>query len=185
MGWVLRKYAMNPRNRTSIQTISNDAARWDKCPGAVQRFYAIPQVSRRFAMTACDGMGVQVVCDDFMRWRKKEQLLPDEMAKVKVVANLPYNITSDALKRLLPMGDNISDVVVMVQLEAAERFTSASPGDGDYRPISVRVHFYSTPEFVRKVDKSLYYPAPAVDGAIIRFKLKQSNELPQVAGILR
>mmetsp|Transcript_14756 Transcript_14756/g.31654 ORF Transcript_14756/g.31654 Transcript_14756/m.31654 type:complete len:345 (-) Transcript_14756:1449-2483(-) len=123
---------------------------------------------------------LQVVCDDFVRWRKKQRLLPNEMEKVKVVANLPYNITSDALKRLLPMGDDISDVVVMVQLEAAQRFTSASPGDGDYRPISVRVHFYSTPEFVRKVDKSLYYPAPAVDGAIIRFKLKPSNEVPQV-----
>jgi len=71
-----------------------------------------------------------------------------------VVANLPYNITSDALKRMLPMGDHISDLILMVQYEAAERLVSSSAGDGDYRPISVRVHFYSEPSFIRKVRAS-------------------------------
>jgi len=121
-----------------------------------------------------------VVCDDFMRWRKKELRLSEESETVKVVANLPYNITTNILKRLLPMGDHITEVVLMVQLEAAERLVSAMAGDGDYRPISVRVRFYSDPAFVRKVDKSLYYPAPAVDGAIVRFKLKRTDQLPQV-----
>jgi 16S rRNA A1518/A1519 N6-dimethyltransferase RsmA/KsgA/DIM1 with predicted DNA glycosylase/AP lyase activity len=41
----------------------------------------------------------------------------------------------------------------MVQFEAAERLVSSSAGDGDYRPVSVRVHFYSEPRFIRKVRK--------------------------------
>ena len=41
---------------------------------------------------------------------------------MKVVANLPYNITSDALKRLLPMGDTISDLVLMVQVSLCWSF---------------------------------------------------------------
>jgi 16S rRNA A1518/A1519 N6-dimethyltransferase RsmA/KsgA/DIM1 with predicted DNA glycosylase/AP lyase activity len=72
-----------------------------------------------------------------------------------VVANLPYNITSDALKRMLPMGDHISHLILMVQYEAAERLVSSSAGDGDYRPISVRVHFYSEPTFIRKVREAV------------------------------
>jgi hypothetical protein len=58
----------------------------------------------------------QVVCDDFMRWRKKELRLSEESETVKVVANLPYNITTNILKRLLPMGDHITEVVLMVQV---------------------------------------------------------------------
>ena len=78
----------------------------------------------------------------------------EAISRGQVVANLPYNITSDALKRMLPMGDHISDLILMVQYEAAERLVSSSAGDGDYRPISVRVHFYSEPSFIRKVRAS-------------------------------
>ncbi|KAK3264523.1 hypothetical protein CYMTET_26745 [Cymbomonas tetramitiformis] len=122
---------------------------------------------------------LEVVCADFMRWRKKEELLlPEHESPAKVVANLPYNITSDALKRLLPKREEFSLLVVMVQAEAAERLVAACAGDKDYRAVSVRVQFYSEPSFVQMVGRKAFFPAPNVDSAVISFALKE--QLPDV-----
>ncbi|KAG9451670.1 hypothetical protein H6P81_004574 [Aristolochia fimbriata] len=99
----------------------------------------------------------------------------------KVVSNLPFNISTDVVKQLLPMGDIFSDVVLLLQDEAASRFVDASLRTPEYRPINVFVNFYSVPEYKFKVLRNKFFPQPNVDGAVVKFKLKQSMDYPPVA----
>lgn len=68
-------------------------------------------------------------------------------SKVKVVANLPYNITKDFLLALLPRGDVVSELSIMIQQEVAQRLVDPTPSRPDYRAMSVITHFYSKPVY--------------------------------------
>lgn len=83
----------------------------------------------------------------------------------KVVANLPYYITSAALRHLLSAVPRPEMLVLMVQWEVAERMV-AKPGDLSLLGVSVQV--FGRAEIVRRVPASAFYPAPKVDSAIVR-----------------
>jgi len=100
--------------------------------------------------------------------------------RIKVVTNLPYNITTDFLKASLPLGDVASDLYVMLQHEAAERLTVRVPGGSDYRSMNIRCLLYSTPEYLFGIPREAYYPSPNVDSAMLRFPLRDSTELPSL-----
>lgn len=102
--------------------------------------------------------------------------------RAKVVANIPYNITSDILKVLLPMGASFSNMVFMFQEEVAQRLLRDEPGQSDYRPMSVRVHYYSTPYYIRKVDAVCFDPPPAVTSCLIGFKPRRPEEYLPLSG---
>ena len=95
--------------------------------------------------------------------------------RAKVVANLPYNLTKDVLMRLLPLGGILTDVVVMLQDEAARRWSEASPGDADYRGVSVLARFYADPSYAFFIPRNAFYPAPHVDSACVRFALRDPD----------
>jgi 16S rRNA (adenine1518-N6/adenine1519-N6)-dimethyltransferase len=83
----------------------------------------------------------------------------------KVVANIPYNITSAVLRHLLEARTRPQLIVLMVQKEVAQRIT-AKPGDMSL--LSVSVQFYARPRLIRRVPARAFYPVPKVDSAIIR-----------------
>lgn len=85
----------------------------------------------------------------------------------KLVANLPYYITTPILMHLLTSGFNLDLMVVMMQREVAERL-QASPGSKDYGSLSVAVQYYTVPEIVIRVPKTVFYPAPDVESAVVR-----------------
>jgi len=86
----------------------------------------------------------------------------------KVVANLPYYITSPTLRHFLEASLKPRVMVVMVQREVAEA-VAAQPGDMSI--LSISVQFYGRPEIVRLVPAGCFYPAPEVDSAILRVTL--------------
>ncbi len=86
----------------------------------------------------------------------------------KVVANLPYYITSPTLRHFLEASLKPRVMVVMVQREVAEA-VAAQPGDMSI--LSISVQFYGRPEIVRTVPAHCFYPAPEVDSAILRITL--------------
>ena len=98
------------------------------------------------------------------------------LPRAVVVANLPYNITSDALRLLLPMGDSISEVYLMLQDEAARRLAGAREGDGDWRGASALARYFSDPEVLFGISASCFLPRPRVDSAFVRFRLKRPEE---------
>ena len=84
----------------------------------------------------------------------------------KVVANLPYYITTPILMTLLERRLPITMMVTMVQKEVAERMT-ARPGSRSYGALSVAVQYYTEPEIVLNVPPRSFIPAPEVDSVVI------------------
>ncbi|PNY08453.1 ribosomal RNA small subunit methyltransferase A-like protein [Trifolium pratense] len=101
--------------------------------------------------------------------------------KSKVVANIPFYISTDVIKLLLPMGDIFSEVVLLLQEETALRLVEPSLRTPEYRPINIFVNYYSDPEYKFKVARTNFFPEPNVDAAVVSFKLKQPSEYPQVS----
>ncbi|KPV54271.1 16S rRNA methyltransferase [Kouleothrix aurantiaca] len=94
-----------------------------------------------------------------------------EAEAYKVVANLPYQITSAALRHFLEAPHKPETIVVLVQWEVAERICA---GPGDYSVLAHSVQLYAQPEIVARVPASSFIPAPAVDSAILRLHIHTS-----------
>ena len=89
----------------------------------------------------------------------------------KVVANLPYYITTPILMTLLERRLPITTMVTMVQKEVAERMT-ARPGSRSYGALSVAVQYYTEPEIVLNVPPRSFIPAPEVDSVVIACRVR-------------
>jgi ribosomal RNA small subunit methyltransferase A len=101
----------------------------------------------------------------------------------KVVANIPFNISTDVVKVLLPMGDIFSEVVLLLQDETALRMVEPTLRTSEYRPISIFINFYAVPEYKFSVPRANFFPQPKVDAAVVAFKLKKSADYPEVSSI--
>lgn len=86
----------------------------------------------------------------------------------KVVANLPYYITSAVLRHLLEAAARPTVAILMVQKEVAERICAAP---GKLSILAVSVQFYAQPQIVRVVPASAFYPRPKVDSAVLRLDI--------------
>ena len=95
--------------------------------------------------------------------------------RVTVCANLPYYITSPIIMFLLESEAPFDNVTVMIQKEVAERLT-AKPGSADYGAITPAVNYYADVQKLFTVPAGCFYPAPKVDSAVVRFKLRKLPE---------
>lgn len=86
---------------------------------------------------------------------------------IKVVANLPYYITTPIVMSLFENHVALQSITIMVQKEVADRM-QAVPGTKDYGALSLAVHYYAKPEIIMKVPASCFMPRPNVDSAVIR-----------------
>lgn len=93
----------------------------------------------------------------------------------KVVANLPYYITSHVLRHLLEASAPPTLAVLMVQKEVAERMCAAP---GEMSLLAVSVQFYAQPQIVQIVPARAFYPRPKVDSAIVRLTLLPETVIP-------
>lgn len=89
----------------------------------------------------------------------------------KVVANLPYYITTPLLTRFLEGGFKIAMYVIMVQKEVALRLV-AQPGTKAYGSLSVLVAYKTVPELIATVSRGNFFPTPEVDSAIVRLVVR-------------
>ena len=86
---------------------------------------------------------------------------------VKLVANLPYYVTTPIIARLLNDGYNFKSLTIMIQKEVAERINS-EPNCKEYGALSVLVQYYCNTAIVRRVAPSCFIPRPKVDSIVIR-----------------
>ncbi len=91
---------------------------------------------------------------------------------LKVISNLPYQISSPILTRLVPRRDKFEQITVLVQEEVARRYT-AKPGSKLYGSITVFLQFYADVKWVSKVKRNAFWPVPNVDSAIIDITPKE------------
>ncbi len=89
---------------------------------------------------------------------------------LKVVANLPYYITTPIIIELLESGAGFDSITVMVQKEVAERM-QAGPGGKDYGALTLLVRYYSEAEVIANVPPNSFIPRPGVDSAVIKLSL--------------
>ena len=94
-------------------------------------------------------------------------------ASFKVVANLPYAVSTPLLFRLLDMRKRIRRMVLMFQLEVARRIV-ARAGGKDYGPLSVGSQFYSDPRLEFIVPSGCFSPKPRVDSAVVSFQIRKT-----------
>ncbi len=107
------------------------------------------------------------------------QNLPDfaDDASFTLVANLPYNVATPILLTLLERFDNLGSFLVMVQKEVADRL-SARPGSKIYGTPSVKLAWYGVAKSVGTIGRNVFWPAPNVDSALVRFDRYAPGEAP-------
>jgi 16S rRNA (adenine1518-N6/adenine1519-N6)-dimethyltransferase len=111
-------------------------------------------------------------CEDIMEFpveaRLKEFLKGDK--KAKVIANLPYHLTTPIIAMLAPMHELISSLTLMVQHEVAERFV-AKPGTSTYSSFTVFLNYYCKPHYAFMVSRNCFFPPPKIQSAVVQLDL--------------
>ena len=95
-----------------------------------------------------------------------KQLIGEEKS-VKLVANLPYYVTTPIIVKLLKEGYNFKSLTIMIQKEVAERI-NADPNCKDYGSLSVLVQYYCNTSIIRRVPPTCFIPRPKVESIVIR-----------------
>ena len=117
---------------------------------------------------------VEVIYKDFLLANVKEDLKSYSYKKLYVVANLPYYITTPIIMKLIEDKIDVEKIVVMVQKEVGDRFTT-KPGNREYGSITVFLNYFYD---IRKeffVSRKQFIPEPNVDSLIISFKEKEER----------
>ncbi len=121
---------------------------------------------------------VKVVHNDILKVNlQQETAYFDQEGPIKVVANLPYYITTPIMMHILASDLAIAEMVVMMQREVADRI-SAKPGTKAYGSLSIAVQYYMEASTAFIVPKTVFIPQPNVDSAILRLVRR---ETPAVA----
>ncbi|MCU9815098.1 MULTISPECIES: 16S rRNA (adenine(1518)-N(6)/adenine(1519)-N(6))-dimethyltransferase RsmA [Paraclostridium] len=94
---------------------------------------------------------------------------------VKLVANLPYYITTPIVMKFLEEDIPVTDIVVMVQKEVADRM-NAGPGTKDYGALSIAVQYYCDTEIVAKAPRHMFIPQPNVDSTVIGLHVREEKK---------
>lgn len=94
-----------------------------------------------------------------------------DVDKIVVVSNLPYHITTPIIMRFLEEVSGVDSLILMMQLEVARRITS-KPNTKDYNALSIIIQHQTDAKYLFKVPKTVFYPRPNVDSAVIRLGIK-------------
>ena len=124
------------------------------------------------ADTCKDYTNLKVINGDIMKTDIPGLLAEYGSRPVKVVANLPYYITTPILMKLLEDRLPIASITVMVQREVAERMETG-PGSKDYGALSLAVQYYAQPYLAANVPANCFMPRPNVGSAVIRLTLHE------------
>jgi 16S rRNA (adenine1518-N6/adenine1519-N6)-dimethyltransferase len=117
---------------------------------------------------------LEVIEGDFLKFALEEKF-PEGSSRAKVVANLPYHITTPILERLLPLYTRFESLTVMVQKEVAQRFV-AKKGTPEYSSFTLFLYTYCLPKLCFTVAENCFFPKPRVQSAVVNMTLIQPEE---------
>ena len=128
--------------------------------------------------TLKDFDNIEVINQDILKVNVQE-LVKEKLngGPVKLVANLPYYITTPIVMKFLEEDIPVTDIVVMVQKEVADRM-NAVPGTKDYGALSVAVQYYCDTEIVAKAPRHMFIPQPNVDSTVIGLHVREEIKYP-------
>ena len=116
---------------------------------------------------------VEVVFRDVLKM-KDDALVEIVGDKFKVVANLPYYITTPLAMRFLESSLDVESLTVMVQKEVADRFV-AKANTADYSAITLAIECAGNARVTRNVSRNMFYPSPNVDSAVVRIDVDRQK----------
>jgi len=125
-----------------------------------------PALARGLSRLQTEDHRLHIHCNDILDFPL------EGFCDAKVVANLPYHISSPILTRLVPLTDHFRTLTVIVQKEVAMRYV-AKPGTADYSSISVYIQLFSTPRILFSIPKTCFFPSPKIESATCSFTLKK------------
>lgn len=121
-------------------------------------------------LSGCEN--TEVAFGDFLR--ADLPALEKELGEYRVVANLPYYVTTPVMMRFLEEAKHCTGLTVMVQEEVARRFT-AEAGTPDYGSVTAAIALKGEARIMRKVPRTMFMPRPNVDSAIVRIDFEKGR----------
>lgn len=119
--------------------------------------------------TLKDFKNTKVIYGDILKYENTS------LKKYKVVANIPYYLTSPLIRKFLEEGTQPQEIILMVQKEVAQRICAKTP---DMSLLAVSVQFYAKAEIISYVSKNCFLPTPKVDSAIIKITPQKKFDVP-------
>ncbi len=207
---ILRRHNIHPKKRLGQNFLVDEAAlskvvaAADLAPGdtVLEIGAGLGSLTRRLAEQAGRVLAVEVddelwpALQDALRGYDQAELIRGDILRLdlagrlrlpdgyKVVANIPYNITSAIIRHLLEAPVRPERLVLMVQREVADRIV-AQPNDMNL--LAVSVQFYTRPSLVARVPAGAFYPRPEVDSEIVRLDVRDQPavDVPDIDAFFR
>lgn len=121
------------------------------------------------------GDRINLIHNDFLKLDRKDFLdLIKGGGKLKIIGNIPYNITTEILFRIFEMREFVSEAVLMMQKEVAQRLTS-KPNTKEYGILAVQTGLYSKVKILFNVPPTAFFPKPRVHSSVVKLILKEQN----------
>ena len=129
-------------------------------------------ITERFALYN----NIEIIHEDVLKVNLKDLIQQEKnnhnIKNAKVVANLPYYITTPIIMKLLEDKLDIESITIMIQKEVAQRLV-AEPGDNLSGAITYGIHYYTIPESIMEVPHDAFIPAPEVDSEVIKLNVRK------------
>jgi 16S rRNA (adenine1518-N6/adenine1519-N6)-dimethyltransferase len=143
---------------------------------AVAHLFAVEKDPRlvdllREKLQAKQIQNVTLITDDILKWDFGAMGSPSAH-RLQVIGNLPYNISSPILEKLMDNRELLARAVLMFQLEVAKRLT-ASPGGKDYGAMTLLTQYHARPTPLLEVSRHAFYPRPKVDSMVVTLNFQE------------
>jgi len=159
---IIREF--NPQKTDTVIEIGpGTGALTNELMNLIKKLYSV-EIDKRVVESLTLGFPtVTVINRDFLKLDLNSVL---DSFPIRVIGNLPYNITSPILFKLIENRPLVSDAMLMVQLEVAKRITAKEKSD-DYGILGVLLNYFADTKLCFKISPNVFYPKPKVESAII------------------
>ncbi len=173
---IIRKIVgeINPQQDDTILEIGpGRGALTDLIYGKTENFIAVEIDTRVIENLQLKFPGMQLIQNDFLKVDLKT-IYDLNNEKLRIIGNIPYNLTSPIIFKTIRNAKFIEDAVLMVQNEVAKRMT-ATKGTKDYGILTVLLNYFTDTRVCFKVSPNAFYPKPKVTSAVVHLRLNELN----------
>ncbi len=164
---------INPQsNDTIIEIGPGQGALTEYLSKSEAKVYAVEIDKRVIDSLKLRFENIEFINQDFL----EIDLLEFKSNNLRLVGNIPYNITSPIVFKIFESNQIVKEAILMVQYEVAKRMTS-KVGTKDYGILSVLLQYFSETEICFKVSPNVFFPKPKVFSAVVKITLKKRDEI--------